>query len=347
MFIPPYRRYRRTFVFFLVFVSTAGEWLVFGGETPKNCNPIPYYPANDINYKIVRPNRERTFLPNLLPPSLKISPQSISSASSETLCEFSGTLTGSWEETYGFICFPFQDRDTHEELYAFIIGLRAESMGNNQYKSTWDKKVFWIDVGDRAPMHVCGIYTHTYELNGVVYGALYWSPNFMYLPPDADPNTAVPMDASIWLMLTPQNNVDQIGIEIYDEEGNPTSAKELAIGDRLMSYVPAIKRDEPDYFYGYTMENAYHTVKKTPVYFYSHLTPNVDFENEMTKDSINFTNVDLSYLLCGLSHDAEGVYEVEYTSPVPSTIKWGDSLTKSENWFVHETPSMINLLLHK
>lgn len=256
-------------------------------------------------------------------------------------------MTRSWEEITGFICFPFQDQETKEELYAFLIGLRAESMGNNQYKSTWDKKVLWIDVGDRTPMHVCGIYTYTYEKEGIVYGTLYWSPNFMYLPPDADPETAVPMDASIWVILTPQNEVDQIGIEIYDEEGNPISTKELAIGDRLMSYVPAVKVDEPDYFYGYTMENDYQTVKKAPVYFYSHLTPNVDFENEMTQDLIDFNTVDLYYILCGISYNTEGVYEVEYTPPVLSTVKWGDSMTKTENWLIHETQSILRFFFPK
>lgn len=256
-------------------------------------------------------------------------------------------MQGSWEETIGFVCFPFQDRDTHEEMYALIIGLNAESLGNNQYKSTWDKKVFWIDVGDRAPMHVCGVYTGTYEVDGIVYGTIYWSPNFMYLPLDADPETSVPMDASIWLMMSAQGEVDEIWIEFYEEEDDTPIIKDLEIGDRLMSYVPAIQVDEPDYFYGYTMEDDYQTVKKTPVYTYSHLTPNVDFENEMTLDMIDFNQVDLNYILCGISYDEEDVYEVKYNSPVPSGIKWGDSPTKTDRWWIHELSSAIKFFLPK
>lgn len=45
-----------------------------------------------------------------------------------------------------------------------MIGLYVEDKGNNEYISEdWDKKIFWLDVGDDAPMHVCAIYAPNYE----------------------------------------------------------------------------------------------------------------------------------------------------------------------------------------
>jgi hypothetical protein len=332
--------------FFLLLVTwTIGDSSVNGGEIPKKCNPIPNYDV--IPLKLIHPRQGESGNLNTAP---GITPQ----ASSETTYTFTGTLAGSWDSVVGYICFPFKDKIKQDDLYACIIGLRAESIGNDRYQSVgWNKKVFWLDVGDRAPMHVCGIYYPNCVVDGVAYDNVYWAPNFMYLPPEANLETGEAQDIDIWMSLNDRDEVEKVWVNLYgeDADGRETvTKKQLAIGDRLLSFTPVINLENPNYFYGYTMEETYQTVKKIPVFSYTHLTPNVDFVNPMTKDYIDFEKIDLLYVLFGEAHyENSGVYDIEYSYPLSSLagngLKWGDSSTKTENWFVHEATEMMKFWL--
>lgn len=341
MSLLPNRRLRLSAFSILLFIFSTGELVVFGGETPKNCNPNPTDPIPI--FKTVRPIRNQT-IPTIQP--TRVAPL----AGTEATYDFTGTLEGSWDHVVGYICFPFQDKINHEDFYACIIGLRTESMGNNQYRSVgWDKKVFWLDVGDRAPMHVFAIGYPYCVVDGVRYDNVYYAPNFVYLPPDGNPDTDTPLDIDLWLSVNQEKKVEKTWINLYDEEGETVSRKELEIGDQLYCFVPAIKLDEPETFYGYTIEDRFQTVKKEPVFFYDHLTPNVDFVNEMTKDYIDFKKVRLYYVLYGQGFTIDGTADYEYSSPLASptsgNLQWGDSTTATENWLIHEMSSAMKFFL--
>lgn len=328
------RRYSLFVLSLTLYGFVGGYANVWGGELPKDLTPKPY--NSNLVFKTIHPVR------NLVESPIA-SGEIETKTDTEPSYSFSGTLEGSWNHVVGLLCFPFRDKVDREEYYACIIGLRAEPLGNNQYQSTgWDKKVFWIDVGDRAPMHVFAIYYPYCVVDGVRYDHVYYAPNFLYLPPDGNPETDTPRDMEIWITVNQNKEVEKTWIKVYDETGDTSVRKELENGDQLLSFVSAIKPGEPEYFYGYTIEDRYQIVKKKPVFSYAHLTPNVDFVNEMTKDYIDFEKVSLFYVLFGQGYTIDGMADYEYspslTQPLGQGLQWGDSTAKTGNWLIHEMP---------
>lgn len=252
-------------------------------------------------------------------------------AATETTFTFTHTLEGDWPDVVGYICFAGKGSTPEEVSYICLIGLATESLGNNEYQSElWDKKIFWIDVGDSSPMHVCAIYAPDFEENGVAYDNVYWAPNFFYRAPGSD----VSQDCDMWLYLNEDDEVEEIWIDIYDESGEQiTKTKQLAIGDQLFSFTPALYLDEPGVFGIAAAEDRWQTVKAPPVFLYTHMTPNVDFAQSATLGVIDFTNVDLYYILRGEKENEEGVAECGFSTPKNLNLKWGDvQPSKTGNW---------------
>ena len=256
---------------------------------------------------------------------------------------FTHTLEGDWPDVVGYVCFLIKGQTAGTESYICLIGLATELLGNNEYQSEeWDKKIFWIDVGDGAPMHVCALYVPNYEEDGIAYDNVYWAPNFVYRAPGSDENR----DCDMWMYLDEEDEVEEVWIDIYDEAGEEvTKTKELAIGDRLTSYAPAIYLDEPDVFGIATAEDRWQTVKAPPVFLYAHMTPNVDFEKTATKGVIDFNEVELYYILKGENEDEEGVVEHVFSTPKKLDMKWGNQPAKAENWFLHGISGILNFFL--
>lgn len=262
----------------------------------------------------------------------------------ETTYDFTHTLEGEWEDVVGYVGFQYTSKDTNKEYIACLIGLPVEALGNNQYKSEgWDKKIFWLDVGDGAPMHVCAIYAPNYEEDRVTYDNVYWSPNFQYLPAGVqDESQARPCE--LWMYLDEDDEVEEVWIDVFDENWEVTKTKELEIGDQLQAFTPLIDYSEPGSFYATSLDESFQTVKKAPVFIYEHMTPNVDFVSEITK-GMDFENTDLLYILYGENWGEEDVLDFTYSTPLNINLKWGNKPAKSENWFLHDVSSVINFFL--
>lgn len=265
-------------------------------------------------------------------------------AEAEPTYSFTHTLEGEWEDVVGYVGFQYTDKNTQKDYIACLIGLYVKPLGNNEYQSEpWDKKIFWIDVGDGAPMHVCAVFAPNYEEDGVEYDNVYWAPNFMYLPP-GETDTNKMRSCDMWMYLDEDDEVEEVWIDIYDENWEITKTKELGIGDQIQAFTPLIDPSEPASFLGITMEDRFRTVKTPPVFLYEHMTPNVDFENEMSK-GFDFDDADLLYILYAENYDEEDVSQFTYSTPKKVGIKWGDKPSKAENWFQYGISGILNFFL--
>jgi len=265
-------------------------------------------------------------------------------ATEEKTYEFTQSLPGEWEDVVGYVGFQYTDPSTKKDYIACLIGLYVEPIGNDAYKSEpWDKKIFWLDAGDGAPMHVCAIYAPNYVEDGVEYDNVYWSPNFLYLPPGVTDESQARF-SELWMYLDEDDEVDEVWVDVYDENYELVESKKLGIGDQLKAFTPVIDTSEPESFLAITLEDRFQTVKKEPLFLYEHMTPNVDFVNEMSK-GFDFDNADLLFILHATNYNEEEVCGFTYTKPKNVGIKWGDQPAKAENWFVHEVSSVINFFI--
>lgn len=268
-------------------------------------------------------------------------------AETEKTYEFTHTLEGEWDDVYGYVGFQYHSQTDNKDYMICLIGLYVEDRGNGVYKSEpWDKKVFWIDVGDGSPLFVCAIYAPNYEEDGVVYDNVYWAPNFVYLQEGTDGKKIVtPCD--MWLFLDEDDEVEEVWIDIYSPDGEYTKSKELGIGDQISAYLPAIDTSDAGSFYAIVPELHFYTVKSQPLFLYEHMTPNVDFTFEPTKGIIDFENVDLQFLLYGETESEEGVFDFAFSTPKNINLKWGDKPAKTENWFLHAISGILNFFIPK
>jgi len=261
---------------------------------------------------------------------------------SEETFDFTNTLEGDWPDVVGYVCVKIKDEKSNEEYYVCIIGLETVSLGNNEYKSTgWDKKVFWMEVGNGVPLFVCGIYAPNYVEDGVAYDNVYWAPNVDYY----DPEDGVIYNCDMWMYLDDEDEVEECWIVMYDEDGEEIDEKQLQAGDYITTYSPAIYLDEPESFYAATIEESFQLVKEDPLFFYAHMTPNVDFSNPLTQGKIDFDDLDLYYILEGSREKEDGSAEFVYSTPKKVGIKWGNKPANTENWMMHEVSSALKFFL--
>lgn len=259
----------------------------------------------------------------------------------ESVYRFTHTLEGDWDDVVGYVGFQFNFLNDTKKYIACLIGLPVESIGDNEYQSeAWDKKLFWLDVGDGSIMPVCAIYAPNYEEDGEVYDNVYWAPNFQYLPPGVQ-DKSLERPCELWMYLDEEDEIDEVWVDIYDENWEYTRSKELSVGDQLRAYTPILDPSEPDSFYVVWLEDGFKTVTAEPIFLYEHLTPNVDFVNERTS-YIDYDNVDLLFILYGSSWDEENVYDFAYSTPKDIGLKWSNKITKIENWFLHEISGILN-----
>lgn len=267
-----------------------------------------------------------------------------SKAAAEPTYDFTNTLKGEWDDVVGYVGFNFKNNNNNKEYIVCLIGLPVESLGNNEYQSTgWDKKIFWLDVGDGAPMHVCAIYAPNYVEDGVAYDNVYWAPNFMYLPPGETDNKKM-RNCDLWMFLNDDDVVEEVWLDLYDENWEITDTKQLKIGDQVQAFTPLIDMSEPGSFFAMSLEDRFQTVKNEPLFLYEHMTPNIDFPNEMSK-GFDFENVDLLYILYAENFKEDDVYQFSYSTPKVVNLKWGDKPSKVENWFQYGMSSVINFFL--
>ena len=289
------------------------------------------------------PIRPLKALENKKNPRRKVTP----AAEVETTYDFTHILPGNWEDVVGYVGFQYTSRYDNKDYIACLIGLPVESLGNSQYKSEgWDKKIFWLEVGDGAPMHVCAIYAPNYEEDGETYDNVYWAPNLQYLPP-AEQDTTEARPCELWMYLDENDEVEEVWVDIYDQNWEFTRSKKLGIGDQLRSFTPLIDPSEPGSFFSTSLEYRFQTVKTLPLFLYEHLTPNVDFVNEMSK-GFDFENVDLLYILYSENYNENDVSQFYFSTPKNVNLKWGNvKPTKVENWFQHEMSTLMNFFLPK
>ena len=246
---------------------------VWCGPSKDNCHcPQGFYEKKYNEWfsgKIIHHNLSSRPLRNV--ESGKVKRSLIPKAEGEESYDFTHTLKGTWEDVVGYIGFQYHNEIDNKDYIACLIGLPVESAGNNEYKSEgWDKKVFWIDVGDGAPMHVCAIYAPNYEEDGETYDNVYWASNFRYLPPGSqDLSQARPCD--MWMYLDDNDKVEEVWLDIYDENWEITKTKELGIGDQLQGFTPLIDPSEPASFQGVSLENRFQTVKRSPLFVFTNI----------------------------------------------------------------------------
>lgn len=241
--------------------------------------------------------------------------------------DFSGTLAGNWQEIIGNVCFWHTYPGSQETQLILIIGLPAVPTGNGNYKTTgWDKKVFWIDVGDGVPMHLPMQFTTSLDENGnpVTDSKSYTANNLFYRLPGKDYSKFEfgGQMANMWISTDLDNTPLYCSIDLYDENGEYTETVEPKAGDQIQSWTSSIAVDEPGAFYMTTMEDTYRTITRSMRIFYDHLTPNVDFDNAKTKDLIDFSEVELIYILSAMNVDDMGIPTYGLSTPVNSNTKW-------------------------
>jgi len=329
------------------FTYSHGQWnfiIIPCGQKLEGCSCPPGYSVMSYSTSHKIRHRKSSSRPLQAPASGTTKHSLAPNAEAEPTYSFTHTLEGEWENVVGYVGFQYTDKNMQKDYIACLIGLYVEPIGNNEYQSEpWDKKIFWIDVGDGAPMHVCAVYAPNYEENGVEYDNVYWAPNFLYLPP-GETDTQKMRSCDIWMYLDEDDEVEEVWIDIYDENWEITETKELGIGDQIQAFTPLIDPSEPASFLGITMEDRFRTVKTPPVFLYEHMTPNVDFENEMSK-GFDFDDADLLYILYAENYNEEDVSQFIYSSPKNVGLKWGNKPSKVENWFQYGMSGILNFFM--
>ena len=250
--------------------------------------------------------------------------------------DFSATLAGTWQEVIGNVCFWHTYPGTDTTQLILMIGLPVSSTGNGGYQSTgWDKKVFWLDAGDGVPMHLpMQYYADPDDIDVKTYLAY----NLYYRQKGKDYSKYKNggQYAAMGMTTDLDNNPQSCVMFLFDENGQLSETMEPKTGDQIQSWTYSMDPEEPDIFYVTTMEDSYRTITDSMNIFYDHLTPNVDFPNAMTQNLINFSEVELIYMLEANKADDQGKSTYAYSKPVGSNTKWKnvvDSLIRSWHLF--------------
>lgn len=306
------------------------------------CNCPPGWTPQSSRLLPGKIGRRASHTSSLHPSTKRDSRRQVSpNAEAEPTYDFTHTLKGEWEDVVGYIGFQYRDYSDNKDYIACLIGLPVESLGNDQYKSEgWDKKIFWLDAGDGAPMHVCAIYAPNYVEDGVEYDNVFWAPNFEYLAPGVQDQSQARY-CELWMYLDEEDEVEEVWVDVYDANYELLDSKELGIGDQLKAFTPIIDPSEPGAFYSISPDNRFQTIKKEPLFLYEHMTPNVDFVFETYK-GFDFDNIDLLYILYAENWDEEDVCEFTYSTPKDVGLKWGNKPAKVENWFLLGVSGIMN-----
>ncbi|RJP22074.1 MAG: hypothetical protein C4527_22355 [Candidatus Omnitrophota bacterium] len=254
---------------------------------------------------------------------------------------FTQSMSGSWEKLEGYVGFWMDDPE-FGMLYQTIIGFTAIPCGNSQYCAPdWDKKVFWIDIGDGTPSPLTatriGDFTPGEDEEVLTKSGTYWSGDYILLIEagkdysDYDDQAAL---CAIAFITNDDNQIIDYCIDVYDNDDEFQYSKQLEIGDQFITLSVAFKMDEPDEVYFGILDRservgqqvkgdyAYGLVRQEPVFTYQHLTPGKDFPNYF---DIDFSNVELQFVLLGERETSKGESEWGYSEVKDLGVKWNTS----------------------
>lgn len=251
---------------------------------------------------------------------------------------FQHTLNGDWDLVIGQIGF-FHDFEDLGTSFVSIIGILTFPEESGVYSTVpWDRKAFWLDVGDGIPMHVAAeLYDieDPEEENGDIH-FIYNNYSVSYQKQGIDYSQTEFNGEPINLVLITDldNNVLDYYIERYDENGVLLETGQFQIGDKIQTWTTIFDLDDPDTIWVTTMEENYRTITSEPQFSYRHLTPNKDFPNSLTQNLIDFSSIDLQLSLFGVNIDKVSGYESYlFSEPKDLGMKWDNVLSSISSWF--------------
>ncbi|MBI1387157.1 MAG: hypothetical protein GC154_01750 [bacterium] len=296
-------------------------------EGPGKPPPPPgqNYPTSQNSLTIIRPPRDEVYLRSFSSrhPDLKrVKPKA----------NYEHTLDGVWDDVIAHIGFTFK-ADDGIDYFVSVIGLGTYPEGNGVYSTDeWDKKVFWIDVGDNVPMHLAAefvgeFYTDDTETDTIF---VYQNLNVLYRQKGKDYSGSELNGEWIYMEIVtdPDNNYLDHEIVFFDENDEEIGTTKLQVGDQIQTWTASFDFNTPDIIWLQTMEEQFRTVTKEPSIYYSHLTPNIDFPNGYTDGKIDFSNVDLEISLLGIKDDAKtGETEYFFSAKKELGFKWNNEVS--------------------
>lgn len=253
---------------------------------------------------------------------------------------YQNSLDGNWDYVTGFMGFFYTFEDLGEAFIS-IIGLETTSEGNGVYQTVpWERKAFWLQVDDGPPLHIGAEFVEAYEDpdydNQTVY--YFTSKNILFQQNGYDYSGTEWNGewTSLKFITDTDYNVLDYNVQILDENDEVVDERSFEIGDAIQSWTVVFDLNDASSFWVTTMEENFRTITREPQFSFTHLTPNKDFTNDLTRDLIDFSNIDLKLVLLGELDDANGNATFQYSAPMGLGLKW-DNAPASEvaDWMLH------------
>lgn len=328
------------FVATLLFTSVLINVVSFGASPPAISGPgNPPHPPNSKAKLKIRPYHTPPDVKNFAQGELSEKAEATRQSTNPGLT-FQHTIPGEWDLVVGEIGFFWNfETDNVGQAFVSIIGIEAFPDGNEQYTTIpWERKAFWIDVGDGVPMHLAAEY-YGYiapETEGGDPTLVYANYSTYYRQQGVDySNTELGgEEITLWLYTDLDNNVLDYEIDRYDENGDPLEPTRFNLGDQIQTWTTLFDLDDPDTIWLTTMEDHFRTITHEPQFKFDHLTPNKDFVNQPTLGNIDFSNIDLQLALFGIKVDPKtGNETYRFSTPKDVGVKWDNVLSSISTWF--------------
>lgn len=286
---------RTTFVLVLVLLTSVQEVSMSQPICCTNCDPTSPGKVVTRNTSIVHPNTVKQINQQKFKAKSTLQPKQAGNGVS-----YQHTINGEWDTVISQMGF-FMDVEGLGNSFINIIGLPTSQIGETEYETfPWDRKAFWVYINDGAPLHLGADFDGEYEtLDTQESVYVYYVLFLLYQQQGKDYSNTDNDGEFVYLELVTDldNNVLEYYAYSLDENDEILDEIQFNIGDGLMPVTTILDLNDPEIAWGVTMEDEYRIITKEPEFTYEHLTPNKDFENTVTAELIDFSQVDLHMVL--------------------------------------------------